>query len=326
VSAADVPAPAWALPAAAAVTDARVKALVVRYLLTSTALFLVAGLLGMVLRESQADVHRISPALWYEFMTAHGLAAFVGWGAFALMGITWWVLVENGFPIDGWGWIFAQACYWTMTLGATGVVVTCLGMSFAGSWVFLYPLPFHGNWSETATGIFSLSVLSVGLSILAYCAGVLATVTGPGLRAAPGSGFANRLGSALGFGHLWPRRFRTERPLPYAVIPLTVIGIDMIIATIPLAVLLIEMTAQSIWPGISVNPLLAKSMLWWFGHPVVYLLLFPAVAVYYHLVPRYAKRPLVAGHVIAVGWLIGVIVNVLIGAHHMYTDFPNSYQ
>jgi cytochrome c oxidase subunit 1 len=59
---------------------------------------------------------------------------------------------------------------------------------------------------------------------------------------------------------------------------------------------------------------------------VVYLLLFPAVAVYYHLVPRYAKRPLVAGHVIAVGWLIGVIVNVLIGAHHMYTDFPNSYQ
>jgi len=28
------------------------------------------------------------------------------------------------------------------------------------------------------------------------------------------------------------------------------------------------------------NVLLAKNILWWFGHPVVYLLLFPAVAVY----------------------------------------------
>ena len=80
----------------------------------------------------------------------------------------------------------------------------------------------------------------------------------------------------------------------------------MIIATVPLAALLVEMILQSIGPAVTVDPLLAKSMLWWFGHPVVYLLLFPAVAVYYQLIPRYAQRPLVAGHVIAIAWLIGV--------------------
>ncbi len=100
----------------------------------------------------------------------------------------------------------------------------------------------------------------------------------------------------------------------------------MIIATVPLAVLLVEMVFQSIWPGVTVNPVLAKSMLWWFGHPVVYLLLFPAVSVYYHLIPRYAKRPLVAGHILGIGWLIGVCANVVIGAHHMYLDFPNTFQ
>ena len=64
-------------------------------------------------------------------------------------------------------------------------------------------------------------------------------------------------------------------------------------------------------------------MLWWFGHPVVYLLLFPAVAIYYLLIPRFAKRPLVAGNIIAVGWTIAVIANVIVWAHHLYMDYPN---
>ena len=67
-------------------------------------------------------------------------------------------------------------------------------------------------------------------------------------------------------------------------------------------------------------------MLWWFGHPVVYLLLFPAVAIYYLLVPRYAKRPLVAGNIIAVGWTIAVIANVTVWAHHLYMDYPDGIQ
>ena len=71
------------------------------------------------------------------------------------------------------------------------------------------------------------------------------------------------------------------------------------------------------------NDLLAKNILWWFGHPVVYLLLFPAVAVYYWLIPRYAGRELVAGHVIAVAWTVAVIANVFVWAHHLYLDYPS---
>ena len=125
----------------------------------------------------------------------------------------------------------------------------------------------------------------------------------------------------MGLGILWPRSSPAPAPVPYPVIPLTVIAIDMIIATLPLAVLLVEMIIQS-FTSISVDPLLAKNVLWWFGHPVVYLLLFPAVAIYYLLVPRYAQRPLVAGNIIAVGWTIAVIANVTVWAHHLYLDYP----
>ena len=309
-------------PAARAVA----KSLTLWYVLASTVIFLVAGLLGAALRQSQADIYRLDSNTFYAVMTAHGLGAFVGWAAFAVMGFAWWVLNEVGFPIGRPGATLARAAWWLMVVGVGGVVVTTLVFGFAGSWVFLYPLPFNsaGQWGDWVTAAFAASVLLVGLAIIVWCVAIIVVVTGPGLgsdRSGP-----NRLGAAMGLGILWPKKFATARPVPYPVIPLTVIAIDMIIATLPLAVLLVEMIIESFWPSVSVDPLLAKNVLWWFGHPVVYLLLFPAVAIYYLLVPRYAKRPLVAGNIIAVGWTIAVIANVTVWAHHLYLDYPNGIQ
>lgn len=294
------------------------------YLYASTAIFLVSGLLGAALRGSLADIGRLPDNTYYAVMTAHGLGAFLGWAGFAVMGLGVWVLAKLGFTLRPFGLFMIKATFWLFVIGVAGVVVSTLGMSFAGSWVFLYPLPFEsaGEWTDFAAGFFSASVLLVGLGIVTWCLGILHTVIGPALHAVKKS-VPNRMGLALGFGFLWPKKFATNpKPVPYAVIPLTVIAIDMIIATLPLAVLLVEMVIQSAWPSVGVDPLLAKNVLWWFGHPVVYLLLFPAVAVYYYLIPKYAGRPLVAGNVIAVAWTIAVIANVLVWAHHVYLDYP----
>ena len=213
------------------------------------------------------------------------------------------MLAEVGFPLRGFGGAMAEATWWLMVVGVAGVVVTTLGFKFGGSWVFLYPLPFHGagQWGRLDDAFFfSGSVLLVGaLDRHLVPLDPRTPCSGPRLHAVK-SGIPNRLGVALGFGYVAPKRFATNpRPVPYAVIPLTVIAIDMIIATLPLAVLLVEMIVQSLSPSVTVDPLLAKNVLWLFGHPVVYLLLFPAVAIYYLLVPRFAGRPLVAGNVIA---------------------------
>jgi cytochrome c oxidase subunit I len=296
-------------------------------IIASTAIFLVSGLLGALLRQSQADIYRLPDDVFYAVMTAHGLGAFVGWAAFAVMGISYWVLSEVGFPVGHLGALLAKAFIWLMLVGVAGVVVTTLVFNFGASWVFLYPLPFGaaGAWGDVTTAFFSLSVLLVGLSIIVWCVSILVIVTGPGLRS-PSTSWVRRTLTAMGLGILAPKKFPSERPVPYSVIPLTVIAIDMIIATLPLAVLLVAMIFQSIWPSVSVDPLLAKNVLWWFGHPVVYLLLFPAVAIYYLLVPRFAKRKLVAGNIIALGWTIAVIANVTVWAHHMYLDYPNGLQ
>ena len=304
------------------------RRLVGRYLVASTVILLASGLLGVLIRESQAGIATLHDNTWYALMTAHGLGSFLGWAGFAVMGLSFWVLEEAGFELRPLGRFFAEATWWLMVVGVAGVLVSTLALHFAGSWVFLYPLPFHGagQWGKWATAIFAFSVLLAGLSIVTWCLSILHTVIGPGLHAVK-TGIVNRLGVALGLGYLWPKRFATNpRSVPYAVIPLTVIGIDMIIATLPLAVLLVEMIVQAFSPGVHVDPLLAKNILWFFGHPVVYLLLFPAVAVYYALVPKLAGRPLVAGNVIAVSWAIAVVANVTVWAHHVYLDYPDHSQ
>ncbi len=303
------------------------RRLTLEYLGASTVILAVSGLLGVVLRWSQAVPQaRVGDNFWYAMMTAHGLGSFVGWAGFAVMGLSWWVLAGVGFPTRGFGLVMARASWWLMVLGVAGVVVTTLLMGFGASWVFLYPLPFFGSgeWGAWATGFFSFSVLLAGLSIVTWCFGILHTVANREALHAVSTNVFRRLGVSLGWGYLMPRAFATNpKPVPYAVIPLAVIGIDMIIATLPLAGLLVWQILESAgWVG-SADILLAKNILWWFGHPVVYLLLFPAVAVYYWLIPRYAGRELVAGHVIAIAWTVAVIANVLVWAHHIYLDYPD---
>jgi cytochrome c oxidase subunit 1 len=313
----------------AAVSEAALAGLVKRYVYASTAVLLVAGALGVLMRQSQADLIRVGDNVFYAMMTAHGLGTFMAWAAFAIMGLGLWVLKSSGFAMRPLGLRLAGVTWWANVVGTAGIVITTLFMGFAGSWVFLYPLPFFsaGQWGEAATGLFSASVLLVGVGILTWCVAILHTVVGPDSPASS-KGLAERLAVGMGLGIMFKRLLDSpDRAIPYAVIPLTVIALDMLIATLPLAALLVVMIIESIDSSVTVDPLLAKNMLWFFGHPVVYLLLFPAVAAYYLLIPRYAKRDLAAGNVIALAWLIAVIANVLVWAHHIYLDYPqDSFQ
>ena len=149
-------------------------------------------------------------------MTAHGLGAFVGWAAFALMGFTWWVLAEFGYPI-GARRPLARAAWWPMVVGVGGVVVSTLS-SASPARGCSSPLPFHAaGHGATGDGVFSVSVLLVGLSIFAWCVGSSWWSPAP---ASARTARAQPRGVAMGLGILWPKRFVSARPVPYPVIPL----------------------------------------------------------------------------------------------------------
>ena len=61
-------------------------AVTLRYVVASTAILGAAGILGVLLRDSQGDFGRLPAGWFYALMTAHGLGAFLGWAGFSVMG------------------------------------------------------------------------------------------------------------------------------------------------------------------------------------------------------------------------------------------------
>ena len=136
----------------------------VQYVVASTIILLASGLLGVLIRDSQANFGRLDTNTWYALMTAHGLGAFLGWAGFAVMGFAFWILQEVGFELRRFGLAMARLTWWLMVVGVGGILVSTLVMHFAGSWVFLYPIPFHsaGQWGKWATAIFLTRCCSSG--------------------------------------------------------------------------------------------------------------------------------------------------------------------
>ena len=300
----------------------RVGQLALRYVLTSFGFFFLGGLAAWAMRLQVNQVVHPDGNLFYALMTAHGLVMFLGFAGMAVMGASLYVLAMAFQGRLRW-LLLAETAYWLMTAGCLEVLVATVGMDFGASWVFLYPLSYHpaSAWSPAATFVFELGVVLMGLSIIAYGLVSVLTATLPRVEDA-GRPWPSRLAQSVGLGYLFPGRFG-GRDYPLTAVPLAVNGIDMVIATLPLALLLIENLLQVLIPSLRVDPLLAKNVLWFFGHPVVYLLLFPAVAVAYQLVAEDTKRSIAAGPFVGFAWALALVVNISVWAHHVYIDFPN---
>ena len=180
-------------------------------------------------------------------MTAHGLAAFVGWAAFALMGISWWILAECGFPIQGWGLAVrgrvlvdddrrrhGRRRHLASAMGFARLVGVPLSAPRS-----MAPAP-RTELTGTLRALDPLGrPLDLRLLLRHPCDGHRAGPRRPQPPLRESARLRRSASATSGRGDSRPSsRFRIP------VIPLTVIAVDMIIATVPLAVLLVEMVVQ----------------------------------------------------------------------------------
>ncbi|MHA2250036.1 MAG: cbb3-type cytochrome c oxidase subunit I [Candidatus Kariarchaeaceae archaeon] len=288
------------------------KNLSIGYLLTGLAIIFVATLLGFLNRLAQTGVIQYKAKAWYTLMTLHGMAAFVGWGVFVCMGLTWYVLVKIlDSPLHSPTWI--KIAYWFFMAGVALIVISTLFGEFASSWVFLYPLPFEAGpidpWADWTVTVWILGVLLAGVSILITQFEVLLTVRKAGVS----------IIAALGFEALKPAGKKGYK-VPIPLVPFVVNALGMIIATIPFAVFLVVLMLESLGTGTGLDALAAKNVLWWFGHPVVYALLFPAAGFGYYMTERITNSRLIGERITKLSWMVATIVQNVIGSHHVYAD------
>lgn len=259
---------------------------------------------GMVMRMTQGQILPIEPAMFYQLMTAHGIGmvAIAGLGGSAVM---WHFLGKYVHLRDGFAWA-------NLAFFLAGVVLVLGGIflgGFAAAWTFLYPLPANsmGMWGKHAAAAYMGGVLLVGVGMLLfYLESARAIIQRYG-------SFANALG--------WNFLKNGQDAPPATIIASTVVTIINIIAILIGAVILVMMLINLYVPEISIHPLLAKNLIFLFGHVFINSTIYMAVIAVYEILPGYTGRPWKVYKPFVWAWSATCLMVLAVYPHHMLMDY-----
>jgi cytochrome c oxidase subunit 1 len=272
---------------------------------TGVALVSGMGVLGLIMRLTQATVLGVSPAWFYRLMTLHGAGMITG-ALLAMMGALWYVLHADVALRPG-----RMLTAYALTLAGVGaVLVATLFGGFGAGWTFLPPLPFYsaGQWSVWSESLFFVGNLLVGAGFCVFCVDVLeqTTATYGGLM------------RTLGWHYL---RGREETAPPPQAIAATVVAIDGLISCAVGSTILVGLLGRTYDSKVGLDALVAKNLVYFFGHSIANLSIYLGAAAIYVLVPRYAGRPYEATKVFVAGWMGSLVFIATAYSHHLYMDF-----
>ncbi|MCK2095755.1 cbb3-type cytochrome c oxidase subunit I [Thauera aromatica] len=287
-------------------TDRGASTGVLAYLVVAAAVILLMMLFGLLMRLEQARFIDIGALWFYRLMTLHG-AGMVGVAGLAGAAVMWHFLSRY---VDLSPTILMANL--VLFLGGVGMVLgSVLLGNFHGAWTFLYPLPGNtmGMWSAGAAALFLGGMLVIGVGFV-----LLHLDVARALIARYGS-FARALG--------WPQLFGADdgKAPPPAVVASTMVTIVNLLALVVGATILSMMLVNLYLPEFAIDPLLAKAMIYFFGHVFINATIYMAVIAVYEILPRYTQRPWKSGKVFLAAWTLSTLMVLFIFPHHLLMDF-----
>ena len=279
---------------------------ILAYLGVSGAVVLLMMLLGLLMLLTQGGMLDLPPDLFYQVMTAHGIG-MVGISSLAGAAIMWHFLSQY-VRLSNTVLMINLALF---LLGVAMILCAVFLGGFASAWTFLYPLPAisGGAWENSAAAVYLGGVLVIGAGFLLFFLDV-----GRAILAV----YSN-LGDALG----WPQligRGTGESPPP-TVVAATMVTIINVLAIVCGAVILTISLVNLYVPAFALDPLLAKNLIYFFGHTFINATIYMAVIVVYELLPRYADRPWNTNPVFLAAWNASLVMVLLAFFHHLLMDF-----
>ncbi len=272
------------------------EARVIRMAFWSSFVALTLGaVFGFIQALHRTNVVRVIDSTdYYTVLTGHGVFMVITFSIFFLVGVFQWAVtssLERG-PVDirfTWSW------YGVMSLGTTLVAIPILAgftdatdMSADVLFTFYAPLQAH-------------PLFYIGLVLF---------VIGTWLAGA--DWFLT--------WWTWKDDHPDERiPLPTFMVLTTMIM--WYISTIGVAIsILAFLLPWSLGLVDSVNPLLTRTLFWYFGHPVVYFWLMPAYLLWYNVLPKLSGGRLFSDPLARVVFILFILLSTPVGIHHQYLD------
>lgn len=279
---------------------------VLAYLVAAGAILLLMMIFGLTMRLEQAQILSLGVDRFYELMTLHG-AGMVGVAALGGAAIMWHFLRQY-VRLSSALFIANLVLF---LLGVVLILASVFWGKFAGAWTFLYPLPGHsmGVWSKDAAALFMVGLLLIGTGFLLLYLDVARAVIET----------YGSLTHALG----WPQLFlgRGEYGPPPTVVASTMVLIVNTISIVSGASILVMMLVNLYLPSFTIDPLLAKNLIYFFGHVFINATIYMAVIAVYEILPRYTQRPWQSNRVFLAAFTASTIFVMIIYPHHLLMDF-----
>ncbi len=277
------------------------------YLAVTGIVLLLMMLFGFTMRLAQAQWINIEPNTFYMILTMHGsgMVGITGLSGAAVM----WYFVRRHVPVST-GVFVANLVFFLV--GALLILGSGFIGGFAGAWTFLYPLPEHsgGLWSANAAAFYMLGLLVIGVGFLLLHLDVLR-----GIISVYG-GLGAGLGAKQAFG-LAPEK---DGPPP-AVAAATMASISNIVGIVIGAVVLVLMLVTLYVPSFTFNTLLAKNLIYYFGHTFINVTIYMAVIAVYEILPMHTHRAWKTNRAFYLAWVLSTLMVLTVYPHHLLMDF-----
>jgi cytochrome c oxidase subunit 1 len=255
----------------------------------------IGGLFGLIQALHRTDVWRFLPSGdYYTLLTGHGVLMVLVFTTFFISGLfTWGVTssLERELKGDWLTWLW----WLTATLGVVLATAAILGglipgvpMSADVLFTFYVPLSAHPAFYIGA------ALIIVG----SWIAGV----------------------DWFRTFWAWRRDNRGER-IPLRTFMVLITMLMWYLATVGVAIeVVVFLIPWSLGIFAQVDPLLTRSLFWFFGHPVVYFWLMPAYLVWYTVLPKLSGGRLFSDPLARIVFVLFLLLSTPVGFHHQYVD------
>jgi cytochrome c oxidase subunit 1 len=239
------------------------------------------------LSRAALDLPGRTASMYYLSVTGHGVLMALIFTTFFIMGLGVALTTRAlGRPLKGAG--LAWVGFWVAVIGTLAAGWAILWGKASVLYTFYPPMQAH-------------PAFYIGLTLVVVGSWIWSAVT-----------IATYLG--------W-RRDNPGQPVPLAVYGIMTTIIVWLLATVGVAVeMLFQLVPWSLGLKETVDPLLARMLFWYFGHPLVYFWLIPAYVIWYAVVPRVAGGRLFSDPLARMVFALFIILSAPVGFHHQFMD------